>query len=186
MSQFEFVTVMISMILALTLGRLLMTASLLAKNHDRVVPFLPFYLWLAALFEILVLHWWSLWDLRDVAWTFGAFIYVLLGPTVIFFISGLLSQDDGTDDTIDLERQYYAVKHLVMPLTMVYVLALWFDGPLLIGQDVLGPVGLMHIPLLAIAVAGQISRNNRIHLAGSASVIIVVTIVIVLRAFSMV
>jgi len=186
MSQFEFVTVMISMILALTVGRLLMTAAFLAKQRHRVVSFLPFYLWLGGLFEILILHWWSLWDLRDVEWTFGAFIYVLLGPTVIFFIIGLFSQDDNTDDIIDLEQQYHAARPIIMPLTIVYVLALWFDGPLLIGQHVFGPVGMMHIPLLAISILGMTSSSKRLHLAGSVSVIIVVTIVIFLRAFSMV
>ena len=185
MSQFEFVTVMVSMILALTIGRLLMTAAFLAKNRHRVVPFPPFYLWLAALFEILILHWWSLWDLRVVEWTFAAFIYVLLGPTVIFFIAGLLSYDDGSDDIIDLETHYHSVQPVVMPLTVVYVLALWFDGPLLIGQRVFGPVGLMHIPLLAICVIGFVSRSKRTHLAGAVAVIAVVTTVIFIRAVSM-
>jgi hypothetical protein len=44
MSLFEFVTVMVSMILALTLGQLLMSASSLAKERRNVIPFAPYTL----------------------------------------------------------------------------------------------------------------------------------------------
>ncbi len=66
MSLFEFVTVMISMILALCLGQLLRSASYLAKTDREVVAYRPYALWFISIVLAVVNHWWSLWDLRDI------------------------------------------------------------------------------------------------------------------------
>jgi hypothetical protein len=78
MSLFEFVTVMISMILALCLGQILRSTSLLAKTEKSVVPYLPYTLWSVVLLLSVINHWWSLWDLQSLEWNYASFLYTRL------------------------------------------------------------------------------------------------------------
>ena len=78
MSMFEFVTVMISMILALCLGHLMRGASSLAKADREVIHHLPLVLWSIVVLLSVINHWWTLWDLRDVDWSYGSVSYTHL------------------------------------------------------------------------------------------------------------
>ena len=69
MSLFEFVSVIIAVILALSLGQLLVGVSALVKSRRQVQSFLPHTLWLGAVFLGILAHWWAQWDFRDLEWT---------------------------------------------------------------------------------------------------------------------
>lgn len=90
MSLFEFVTVMVSMILALCMSQLLRNASFLAKTDREIKHYLPCTLWLGVILITVINHWWSLWDLRSVNWSYASFLYILVAPILITFGTGLL------------------------------------------------------------------------------------------------
>jgi len=165
MSLFEFVTVMISMILALALGQLLMFASSLAKRRANLVTYAPYTLWIVYIYLTLINHWWSLWDLRDITWSYAAFLYMLIPPTLIFFGVGLLVFKVKRDGRLDLQARFEQVRPLFMMIMIGYVLSMWFDGPLLAGQDPLGLIGLMHTPIVALYVVGLVSTNRGVQVA---------------------
>jgi len=182
MSLFEFATVMVSMILALTVGQLLMSASFLAKNRHRVIPYAPYIIWLTCLFLTLINHWWSLWDLRDIEWTYGAFLYTLLGPTIVFFGVGLLAQERSSESKIDLRAQFEGVRPLFLTLQMAYVTVLWFDGPLFTDQDPLGVVGAMHIPILGAYLIALFIHRRGAQLAAPILVLALLVLIMISRA----
>ena len=91
MSLFEFVTVMVSMILALCLGHLLRGVTFLAKTDRPVEYYLPHTLWSIEILLAVVNHWWSLWDLRDVNWSYASFLYILVAPILVSLATGLLA-----------------------------------------------------------------------------------------------
>ena len=129
MSMFEFVTVMVSMILALCLGHLLRSGSLLARTDREVRYYLPFMLWSVVMFLSVVNHWWTLWDLRDINWHYGSFLYVLLAPILITFGTGLLSPVQPASGPIDLEAQYSRIRRPLSAALASYVTVMWFRRP---------------------------------------------------------
>jgi len=182
MSLFEFATVMVSMILALTLGQLLMNASFLAKQRQRVIPYAPYILWIVCLFLTLVNHWWSLWDLRDIEWTYGAFLYTLLAPTIVFFVVGLFAQERSAEGVVDLHVQFDGVRPLFLTLQIAYVTVMWFDGPLLAGQDLIGIVGAIHIPLLGANLLALLNRGRGAQIAAPIFVLVFLIVIMINRA----
>jgi hypothetical protein len=159
-SLFEFVTVMISMILALSLGQLLTGVTFLIKTGRDVRWHLPHTLWLVFMGATLVNHWWSLWDFNALEWNYAMFMYVLIAPVLVAFAVGLLAPDRSDTASNDLALQFERVRRPFAVVFCAYVLAMWFDGPLLAGQAALGPVGLLHVPILAggalaLATAGH-------------------------------
>lgn len=181
MSLFEFVTVMVSMILALSLGQLLSNLSYLAKTHREIVRYLPYSLWLFAMGLVLVNHWWSIWDLRDINWNYASFLYVLIAPVLITFAAGLLAPDRAESGPIDLSAQFLRIRPIFTKAILAYVLVMWFDGPLLSGQDAFGLVGLLHIPLLAALSWSLIDTGTRQQKITPIAMIIVLLFVIAVR-----
>jgi hypothetical protein len=184
MSLFEFATVMISMILALTISQLLMSASFLAKQRHRVVPYAPYVVWLISLFLTLINHWWALWDLRDIEWTYGAFLYTLLGPTLVFFVVGLLAQERSVKGEIDLRAQFDGVRSLFLTLQIAYVTVLWFDGPLFAEQDPFGIIGAIHIPILGALLFALLNRGRVAQTVVPVFVLAMVSVIMINRALS--
>ena len=148
MSLFEFVTVMVSMILALCLSQLLRNASFLAKTDREIKHYLPYTLWLIVILVTVINHWWSLWDLRNVNWSFVSFLYILVAPILATFGTGLLSPSQSGATPINLKVHFARISRLFSVVFTTYVCFMWFDGPLFAEQRVFGPVGLVHIPLL--------------------------------------
>jgi len=181
MSLFEFVTVMVSMILALCLGHLLRGASFLAKTDRGVSYYLPSVLWSIALLLSVINHWWSLWDLRDVDWNYGSFIYILAAPVLITFATGLLSPIQSNLGPIDLRAHYSRIRRPFSAVMATYAGVMWFDGPLFAGQAIFGTVGLIHIPIIAADLVPGITGNDRANTVAAGAVNIMLLIVMLVR-----
>lgn len=178
MSLFEFVTVMISMILALSLGQLLSGVSYLLKTERRIHRYLPHSLWLACIGVTVVNHWWSLWDFRDLQWDYATFIYILIAPTLISVSVGLIAPDQSGSAPIDLQTQFARVRRTFAVVFSVYVLAMWFDGPLLAGHHSLGVIGFLHVPILAASLVPLFSADKRANVA--APIVVLATLMVVM------
>lgn len=185
MSLFEFVTVMVSMILALCLGHLLRSASFLAKTDREVINYLPLVLWSIVVLLSVVNHWWTLWDLRDVDWHYGSFLYILIAPVLITFATGLLSPVQSSSDPIDLRAHYSRIRRLFSLVMVSYAGVMWFDGPLFTGQKVFGAVGVLHIPIMAADLVPGISGNDRANAVAASVVIAILLIVMFIRYSTM-
>lgn len=176
MSLFEFVTVMVSMILALTLGQLLAGTSFLLKSSREVRWHAPHTLWLATLGLTLVNHWWSLWDFHTLDWDYASFLYILIALAV-----GLIAPDRSASGSLDMVQHYARVRRPFALLFVAYVLAMWFDGPLLAGHDPLGTVGVLHLPILAGAVLALVTDRRMANLMAPLSVFAMMVVVIITR-----
>ena len=161
-----------------------MSASSLAKNRHKVTPHAPYALWLGFLFLTLINHWWSLWDLRDVDWNYVSFIYILIAPTLIFFGVGLLAHDSSGDAPINLPLEFERVRPLFMAFMLAYVTAMWLDGPLFAGQNPLGLVGIMHLPLMAVYTAELLFKSRSLQLATPILGLFAITVIMVIRFLS--
>lgn len=165
MTLFEFVTVMVSMILALSLGHLLEGISYLIRVRDRVRWSPPYVIWLALLVLSLANHWWALWDFRQYEWNYASFLYILIGPIALSFGASMIAPDRSDLGPIDLGTHYARSRQAFALAMVTYVLAMWFDGPLFAGQNVFGLIGLMHIPMLGAYSLALISRSLAANVA---------------------
>jgi hypothetical protein len=91
MSLFEFVIGMISVLIALAVVQLLVGIGRLVQARGKVTTYAAHSLWNMVIFVMLFLHWWSLWDFRDLAWNWAMFFFSLMGPTLSFFAATLIS-----------------------------------------------------------------------------------------------
>ncbi|MGI9200230.1 MAG: hypothetical protein ACR2QL_04175 [Woeseiaceae bacterium] len=185
MSMFEFVTVMISMILALCLGHLMRGASSLAKADREVIHHLPLVLWSIVVLLSVINHWWTLWDLRDVDWSYGSFIYMLIAPVLVTFATGLLLPSLSGSGPIDLRAHYSRIRRMFSFALASYATVMWFDGPLFAGQAIFGTVGALHIPIIAADCVPAITDNDRANTLAAGLVIAILLTVMFVRYATM-
>lgn len=183
MSLFEFVSVIIAVILALSLGQLLFGVSALVKARWQVQGFLPHTLWLAAVFLGILAHWWAQWDFRDLEWTYPGFIYVVLGPTLLFFAVTLLIPDRIGEGSINLRDHFLGVRRVFMLIMLAFIILAWFDGPLLQGQAVFGRLGWLHIGWIGVLLVGISTDDTRANALAAAGWIVLVMFAWVVRFF---
>lgn len=179
MSLFEFVTVMISMILALCLGHVLRSTSLLAKSEKRVASYLPYTIWTVVLLLSVLNHWWSLWDLRDIEWNYASFLYILMAPILISFAAGMLMPEETDAKVISLESHYLRVRPLFFVSMTGYGVFMLFDGPLLSGQSLSSGTNIFTLVLLMDTVVPMFTPNKHINAAfGGLSIALVVSVMV--------
>ena len=95
MTLFEFILVMVSLVLAISMTHLLEGVARVVRHRSRFALDATTTLWAVFLFVLSIGHWWSLWGMRDANWTFPAFFFVLIPPTLLFLAVSLLVPEDG-------------------------------------------------------------------------------------------
>lgn len=149
MSLFEFISGMISVMLALSVAQLLLGVARLVQTRNQVTVFAPHTLWYLNLFLFIFLHWWSLWDFRDLSWNWLMFFYSLGGPTLLFFAATLITPQHHIDEPMDLEEHFMASRKVFLAVMLLALLFVSGDG-LLFGTELL--FNYLRIIQLSIAI----------------------------------
>jgi hypothetical protein len=108
MSAFDYLTVLISIVLGLAITNVLTRLALVMQSRERVNFYWPPIAWALWIFFISVQHWWSQWSWRySRAPTFGGFWLQLLTPVLLFLISALALPDREENGKLDLQDWYF-------------------------------------------------------------------------------
>lgn len=165
---FDYLSVLLSIVLGLALAQLLTGVGRLVQQRARVRVYWPAMVWTAALLLILVQSWWTLFEFRDhTPWTLPEFVLILAHPTVLYFMTVLILPDTDLEGPIDLRANFYAqAPWFFAAAAAVVLLSLArppvFDGALTLDVDV-----AIQLVFLVAAVAGAVVRSPRYHEANA-------------------
>ena len=181
MSLFEFIVGMISIILALAIAQLFVGVAELTQRRERVRFFLPHSIWVANLFLITFVHWWSLWTFRELSWNFAMFFYSLLGPSLMFFAATMLSPRDRSSETIDVMAHFLVIRQFFLSVFMIMLVLFTFDGPLFGTEELLNALRAAQLFLFTMAAWGLVTESPRVQLAVSLAVLAGVSSAAIIR-----
>lgn len=107
-SKFEYLSVLVSIVIGLGISSLLSGAARLIQLRHRARMYLPTLVWMGILFLANVQIWWVAFDRRDVEeWNFFLFLLYLLIPIGAVVLSYLVLPDLGDEDQVDLKASYF-------------------------------------------------------------------------------
>ncbi|MFI5336049.1 MAG: hypothetical protein ACHQ5A_04655 [Opitutales bacterium] len=109
MNQFEFLSVFVSIIIALGISNILSSAMRLIRRRGRVRLHVTTLIWMAVLFLLQVLIWWVAFQRRESTnWTFFRFLLYLLTPILVSVPGYLLVPEIELElePSFDLEREF--------------------------------------------------------------------------------
>lgn len=166
MNPFSYLAYLTSVVLALSITRILTGVGKLLQVRGNVRLYWVHLLWALNLFLYAVLIWWIQYRWQTQAqWTFFLFLFVLLAPTVAFLEAMLLFPDTIQAGT-DLKAHYYAnhrwffmLAALLPPLDALDTYLKGWDH--FVAQGVIYPISMLL--LFGLNLTAAFTRNERFH-----------------------
>ncbi len=109
MSPFEYVSVLISLILGLGITLILSGIARLIKHSSELRIFWPYLIWIGLVFVLHLHEWWEVYYLRTrTSWNLPIFLFVVLYPILLFILANLLFPLKWSKE-IDLKEFYFRI-----------------------------------------------------------------------------
>jgi hypothetical protein len=168
MDPFSYLSVLISIVLALGMTRVLAGVGEMLQARSRRRIYWVHAVWILNLFLYLVVAWWIFYRWRNQqTWTFFLFVFVLISPTILYLASLLLFPREGArDEAVNYKTHFYANHR-------AFFILLGLFGPVDLVDTLLKGVphflaqGPTYIVSLVLYVSGlaiaAITRNERFH-----------------------
>jgi hypothetical protein len=177
MSPFEYVTVLISIILGLGITQIVTGVADLIHQWERVKVYWPHLLWIILVFILHIQEWWATYEFRQFSsWRLPTFLFVILYPINLFILARILFPFGFTEGLIDLRRFYYEnFRKFFLWASILPVLA-FLNEVLIVNSPVAEQLPKMAIPVVLLTMAIRDNKNEKIH--GALSVLLLLLMVI--------
>lgn len=175
MTLFEFVSVMVSIILGLSLSQMLEAVARLMRDPKEVQAFKPQTIWTLSLILTHFLLWWSIWDFRDAAWNYPRFVVASVEPLLLFFMGALILPSAAGSVSVDLRSHFLRVRRLLMGLYAILMIIFIVDGPVIFhSENLWTPFRIPQLIGLLAVLVGLKTKNPRHHVVISLVVLAVI------------
>ena len=109
MTEFGYLSVLLSIILGLAVTQILQGWRARMIYRTRVRPFWPAEVWSLLILLICTQMWWAMFELRDMHdWTYSQFAILLWQTIFIYLASALIYPDFWAHETVDLREYYFS------------------------------------------------------------------------------
>jgi hypothetical protein len=154
---FDFVLIMVSLVLAIGVTNLVQGCSELIRRraHVRLQPIA--LIWAASLFLVAALYWWSLWDLRGAEWHFPDFFFMLLAPTLFHVGASLLVSTNSSERSSTFE----AIRVPFMLTMAAFTTIVTWDGWVVGAEPAWTPYRPIQLWSIGLYLAGVVLDSNR-------------------------
>ena len=119
MESFNYLSVLISIILGLAIAQVLQGVRGLILTRKKVKLYAPTVIWTGMALLVAIQGWWASFSMHQQAtWNFLGLLVIVLQAVSVYMIAALVLPDPKGDTVVDLREHYFAHRH-------------WFFGALL-------------------------------------------------------
>jgi hypothetical protein len=163
-TAFDYLSVLLSIVLGLALTQLLTGVARLIKARDRVRLYSPPIVWMAILFVVIVQSWWAMFSLREHnEWTILGFLVVMVHPVVLFLMVELLMPEVNQQQDVDLANAYERQAPLFFSAILVLMISSLLR-PVVLSGKLAEPLDvIMQAVFFALSAVAIFWRSNLYH-----------------------
>jgi hypothetical protein len=164
MNDFDYLSVLISIVLGLGMTNILTAFASLVRNRSRIIMFWPTPLTLVTLFVIHVQTWWALFGLREMRhWTIAGFFMVVMQPVMLFLASAMLVPDFAGDHAIDLRTEFYRERRWFYA-SILGLLIVSFLRPVVLIHHLSDPIDVgAHLVFISMMLLGWLVAHQTVQ-----------------------
>lgn len=162
MSLFEFLMVLVSLIVGLGIAELLSGIARIIRKKDEVKLYWVHSLFIAVIFLALLQTWWEIWGVRETpSWTFVGLMLMLGGPIGLFLISHLAFPEQLAG--VDLRTFYYQSMRPVFWVGVWTVIASATFRPIALDSELLALDNASSFFLVVVLGSLASTKNSAFH-----------------------
>jgi len=163
-SRFEYLSVLMSIVIAFAMSEALSGWGQMIRLRDRVRPYPLHVGWSVLSVLLMVQWWWGFWQYREIAdLGFFGFLAVLSEPITLVLLSFVLTPHPGELGGRDLRAEYFRNRAWIFGLAALLLIELMVVDALVGLQPFWHPENAVRGAGLAIAAALALSENERLH-----------------------
>lgn len=109
-SGFEYITILISIILGLGITQLLSDVAEVFYNSKKIKLYMPHSIWLLVVLFLHVQEWFVIYELKDYpVWKLPTFLFIILYPIVLFITAKILFPVIEGEEKVNLKTYYFQI-----------------------------------------------------------------------------
>jgi hypothetical protein len=164
LTQFEYVSVLVSILIAFGISEILSGWGHLIRTRHAVRFYWLHAAWSVFLLLLLVQFWSGMWEYRSRAdWSYFAMLAVLLDALPLIAVAVLLTPGSREEGDLDLREYYFRMRPWVFGLGAFTMLQLAVVDASIGGQPLLHPENAVRGAGAAVALTLALSRSERVH-----------------------
>lgn len=164
MSRFEYLSVLISIVIALGLSEVIISWGRLIQNRKRVRFSLLHAFWSAFVLILMIQFWWAFWNFRTVEnWSLFALMGIVLASVALILCALLLTPGRSHTQDVDLESLYYEHARPFFIIGAFLLFQFSMNDILIIGTPFLHTENYVRIFGAAMVLMLAWSPNRRLH-----------------------
>ena len=165
MSQFEYVAVLISIIVGLSLAQILRGIGRIATDDNGPKPYWVHLVWSGYLFFYITMFWWWEFQLAASEWRLSLYVVLIVYATLLFYASLLIQPSDLTG--IKSFKEYYFQKRKFIYGTLFAITGWDVVDTLAKGSIHLTELGTVYVAGQTLNFVGAVvaifTANERFH-----------------------
>ena len=123
MSPFEYVTVLISIILGMGITQIVTGIADIIHQWDKMKLYWPHSLWMLLVFVMHIHEWWYTYDLKKhESWYLISFLFLILYPIMLFVLARILFPFGAMETETDFKQFYFNNYRKFFLIVMILVL----------------------------------------------------------------
>ncbi|MFK7955580.1 MAG: hypothetical protein AB8B96_05755 [Lysobacterales bacterium] len=157
MTHFEYIAVMVSIIMGLGIVRLL-------SNLDKVFSaqrYWPHAVWVLSLFWLHVQNWWAFWEMRTVAFNVVLYSVWIAYASLLYLCTVALTNREDTDKT--WKAHFFLQRRWFFSVMILTIVAAIFITKIFFGASLLHPYRIIQFSLLGLAILAAVNDRERIQ-----------------------
>ena len=163
MSQFEFLSVFISIVLALGVSGILSSWGQEIRFRKDVRHYWLHAVWGVLLLLVMVQAWWGLWRLRErTDWLFSDNLFLIL-PFLLLALMAYVFTPTIRDGKGDVRQYYYDNAPWIFGIGCSYVVAVIINTNVVLGTRFLDPTNIIRYTAILLLSALAIWRKEWLH-----------------------
>ena len=157
MTHFEYISVMVSIIMGLGIVRLLGSFDKVFSEHR----YWPHAVWVLTLFWLHVQNWWAYWEIRTVS--FNVALYsTWVGYASLMYLTTVALTNRRSDDT-PWKEHFFAQRRWFFGVMILTIILAIFLTRLFFGASLLHPYRAIQLTLLALVIWAAVSDREKYH-----------------------